>query len=41
MALEANPEVFDAMLKTLTIVVVAGVESPHEYNLNIDSFVKK
>jgi hypothetical protein len=41
LVLEANPEVFDAVLKPLTIVVVAKVDFPQEYNPDIDSFVKK
>ncbi len=41
LTLEANLEVFDKVLKPLTIVVMDKVEFPHEYNLNIDSPIKK
>jgi hypothetical protein len=39
--LDANPEVFDEVLKPLTIVFMAKAEFPHEYNLDIDSPIKK
>jgi hypothetical protein len=39
LAQKVDPNVFAKMLKPLTIIPMVEVESPHEYNLVVDSTI--